>query len=135
MAETAQIMTWMKHNPLFITLAEQAMADLASHACLKIFNPGQILIEENGDNDALFLLTKGEVRISINGTEVATQQAGETIGEISMSKISPPVACVIAADDVEAVSFPVDIIDACCTKYPDFALCLRATGLQKVYGR
>jgi len=134
MTETAQIMAWMKHNPLFTTLPEQTMADLASHACLQRFNTGQVLIEENRDNDALFLLTKGKVTIIINGTEVATQQAGETIGEISISKISPPVACVIATNNVEAVSFPVDTIDACCTEHPEFALCLRATGLQKVYG-
>jgi len=135
MNETATIMTWMQHNALFTTLPEQALADLASQACLKTFNPDQVLIEENGDNDALFLLTKGQVAIIINDTEVATQQAGETIGEISMSKISPAVACVIATENVEAVSFPVDIIETCCTEYPEFALCLRTTGLQKVYGR
>ncbi|MFQ5344782.1 MAG: cyclic nucleotide-binding domain-containing protein [Mariprofundus sp.] len=125
----------MKRNPLFSALPGQAIDHLASHACLQHFDSGQILIEENGDNNALFLLTKGTVSIIINATEVGTQQAGETVGEISMSKISPPVARVMATEGVEAVSFPFEIIDACCADHPDFAMRLRATGLQKVYGR
>ncbi len=135
MTETTQTMIWIRQNALFASLPEQAQINLTSHACLKTFNSGQILIEENEDNHALFLLTKGKVTIIINGTEVATQQAGETVGEISISKISPPVARVIAVNEVEAVSFPLDVIETCCAEYPEFALCLRATGLQKVYGR
>jgi len=135
MPKTAQIMISMRRNALFAALPEQALSNLTSHACLKAFHSGQILIEENEDNDALFLLTKGKVSIIINGTEVATQQAGETVGEISMSKISPPVARVIAVNEVEAISLPARLIENCCTEYPEFALCLRATGLQKVYGR
>jgi len=135
MTETTQTMTSMRQNALFAGLPDQALTNLTSHACLKTFNSGQVLIEENEDNHALFLLTKGKVTIIINGTEVATQQAGETVGEISMSKISPPVARVIAANEVEVVSFPTNIIETCCAEYPEFALRLRATGLQKVYGR
>jgi len=135
MNDSAKKLGSMKGNSLFDCLPETALLELVNHCRIETFASGQHLIEENGKNDSLFLITRGQVKIIINSTHVGTQQAGETVGEISMLKISPPVADVIADGDVKALSFPTEIIDAYCAHHPDFATRLRATGMHKVYSR
>jgi len=135
MSDTAKIITDMKANPLFDSLPQTAFSELAALCDIESFESGERLIEENGENASLFLLTKGRVTITINNTEVGSQQAGETVGEISMAKISPPVADVTADGHVETISIPTRVIDTFCADYPDFAESLRATGMQKVYDR
>lgn len=126
---------WLRGNPLFADLPEAVIENLADHCTIRSFNAGELLIRENGDNDTLFLLTRGEVRILCNGTEVDRQSAGDTVGEISTANISPPVADVIAIDDVEAVALPLELVRHLCSEQPGFAARLRETGMRKVYGR
>jgi len=135
MSDTEKSIKNMKGNPLFDSLPEAAFSELADRCSIETFKSGQRLIKENGKNESLFLLTQGQVKIVINNTEVETQQAGETVGEISMSKVSPPVADVVATGDVEAIAIPTEVIDGFCISYPDFAESLRATAMKKVYGR
>ena len=135
MGDAANTITMMKGNPLFAPLPAEGLEQLADHCRCKTFNTGEKLIEENGNNESLFLLTKGEAKIVSNGTEVDRQQAGDTAGEVSMSKISPPVADVIAVSDVEAILFTSKKIDAVCAGYPAFAKLLRETAMKKVYDR
>ena len=125
----------MKGNPLFAPLPTEGLEQLADHCRCETFSAGEKLIEENGNNESLFLLTRGEAKIVSNGTEVDRQQAGDTAGEVSMSKISPPVADVIAVSDVDAILFPSKTIDAVCAGYPAFAKLLRETAMKKVYDR
>jgi len=135
MIDTANTITLMKGNPLFAPLPPEGLALMADHSTITIFNSGEKLIEENGENRSLFLLISGSVKVISNGTEVDRQQAGDTAGEVSMSKISPPVADVIAVGEVEAILFPTETIDAACSQYPAFAKLLRDTAMKKVYDR
>jgi len=125
----------MKGNPLFAPLPPEGLAQMASHSSRQRFSCGEKLIEENGDNEFLFLLIAGRVKVISNGTEVDRQQTGDTAGEVSMSKISPPVADVIADGEVEAILFPSETIDTVCGQYPAFAKLLRETAMKKVYDR
>ena len=135
MSDAVNTTTWMKGNPLFAPLPAKGLAQMADHSSVKTFSCGEKLIEEDGNNESLFLLISGSVKVISNGTEVDRQQAGDTAGEVSMSKISPPVADVIAVGDVQAILFPSKTIDAVCAKYPAFAKLLRETALKKVYDR
>lgn len=135
MVHKATTAAWMRGNPLFEPLCEEAANKLLDHCTVQTFTSGQRLIEQNGKNESLFLITLGKVKIVINGTEVDTQQAGESIGEISTSNISPPVADVIAITDVEVIVFPIETVHDLCNSNPDFAKRLRDTGMKKVYDR
>ena len=135
MGDAANTIRMMKGNSLFAPLPAEGLEQLADHCRLETFNAGEKLIEENGDNKFLFLLISGRVKVISNGTEVDRQQAGDTAGEVSMSKISPPVADVIADGDVEAILFPSETVDAACSQHPAFAKQLRETAMKKVYDR
>ncbi len=135
MAHKTTTIAWMRGNSLFESLPETAFAELVNHSKIETFASGQRLIEENSKNESLYLITHGRVKIIINNTEVGSQQAGETIGEISMSHISPPVANVVADGDVETVTFPMRVIDKLCAENPDFADHLRNLAMKKVYDR
>jgi len=135
MSDSANIITKMKGNPLFAPLPAEGLTLMSEQSTIKTFSSGEKLIEENGDNKFLFLLISGRVKVISNGTEVDRQQAGDTAGEVSMSKISPPVADVIADGDVEAILFPSETVDAACSQHPAFAKQLRETAMKKVYDR
>jgi len=133
MAYEATTIAWMRGNSLFDALSDAAFTELVKQSKIETFTSGQLLIKENCKNESLYLITHGRVKIIINNTEVDSQQAGETIGEISISHISPPVANVVADGDVETVSFPISVIDKLCADNADFAAQLRNIGMKKVY--
>lgn len=130
-----EITTWMKSNILFESLPAAALEELIQHAHLQQFPQGHLLISENRENQTLFMLISGQVNVISNGTPTATAAAGDTIGEISTSRISPPVADVIANTGIEVIAFPIEVIDQISEKHPDFGQRLRQTGISKVYGR
>lgn len=135
MSTPTDTMKIMKSNPLFSMLPEEGLLQMVEQSILKSFVADEKLIEENGDNKHLFLLLSGHIRVVSNGTEVDRQQAGDTAGEVSMSRISPPVADVIADGDVEAALFPATVIEQISASYPAFAKTLRETAMKKVYDR
>ncbi|OIO73098.1 MAG: hypothetical protein AUJ57_05015 [Zetaproteobacteria bacterium CG1_02_53_45] len=135
MAHNATTIAWIRGNPLFKSLSETAFTELVKHSTVETFTSGELLIAQNSQNKSLYLITHGQVKIIINDTEVDSQQAGETVGEISMSHFSPPVADVVADGDVETVAFPMQVIDRLCAENTDFAAQLRKLGMKKVYDR
>jgi CRP/FNR family cyclic AMP-dependent transcriptional regulator len=64
--------------------------------------PGQIIIEEDGESSELLVLKSGTVEIRRGGQLVAVvDEAGATLGEISMLLSSSSTADVVARDQVE----------------------------------
>jgi len=127
------IAEWVQQHALFQLLSDDAFSELISQASLVSLKQGDLLIEEEKGNDALYILHQGSVKVVMNGTEVATLQRGEIVGEISMSKFSPALANVVANESVEAISFPASAIDAACDSSEKFTAQLRDIGMQRVY--
>jgi len=127
------IAEWVQQHALFQLLSDDAFDELINQALFVRFKQGELVIEEEKGNDALYILHQGSVRVVMNGTEVAILQRGEIVGEISMSKFSPALANVIANENVEAISFPTSAIDAACDSSEKFKVQLRDIGMQRVY--
>ncbi len=62
-------------------------ASLAAAGELMRLTPGQVLMRQEEDGNAIFFLVKGSVRVLVNGRAVAWREAGETVGE--MAAIDP----------------------------------------------
>lgn len=77
------------------TLGEQAVVahdpqlaiELAGAATIKEHKAGEIVIVQGGADSGLCLILVGEVRVEINGREVARRRAGQHVGE--MGTIDP----------------------------------------------
>ncbi|MDX8396771.1 MAG: cyclic nucleotide-binding domain-containing protein [Mariprofundaceae bacterium] len=133
LATDTNITEWVQQHALFQLLSDDALSQLMSQASFVSLEQGDLLIEEEQGNDALYMLQQGSVRVVMNGTEVATLHRGEVVGEISMSKFSPPIANVIANESIEAISFPAMAIEVACNSSDKFFARLRDIGMQRVY--
>lgn len=61
--------------------------DIPSQLELVEYESGSVLIEQNAQKDDLLMILAGTVHVLINGKEIATRYAGNTVGE--MSAVNP----------------------------------------------
>ncbi len=119
-------------HSLFQTLSEKSLAMLAGVAEVRHYKAGETLIEEGEFNDKLFLLTGGSVRIeSEDAGVIGTLKPDAILGEISTSGMSLPVATVTAAEDVEVMTLPIEVVSEIAFEEEAFANALRALGMQR----
>lgn len=72
-------------------------AELASRAVIHCCNPGDLVITQGGtDNDICFILA-GLLAIEIAGREVATREAGQHVGEMTMLDVAAHRSATVRA--------------------------------------
>ncbi len=120
--------------PLFAQLPPEQRERLLHEGRMMEFAASETLIGEDEDNPHLFLVLEGSASALINGTPVGTISASELAGEISSAGISPPVATVIANEDLKAIAFPVGLIRDLADRQQDFAAALRQTAFRRISG-
>ena len=98
---------WVVHVCIGLTLSEEDLNNLASHATLKSYAAGEELFHEGDAADGLYLIQSGSVTVSrlIGGREVVLfyVAAGNYVGEMSLVSGEPRYATVRAAVATEAV--------------------------------
>ena len=98
---------WVVHVCIGLTLSEEDLNNLASHATLKSYAAGEELFHEGDQADGLYLIQSGSVTVSrmIGGREVVLYYvaAGNYVGEWSLISGEPRYATVRAAVATEAV--------------------------------
>lgn len=129
----AQESTIGKH-PLFKILPKEDLDNLCKQSLIGQLNDKEVLIEENLPNHSLFMILKGKARVIMNGTEVALLNNKDIVGEISIARISPPIANVIAKGALEVAIFPAELIHGLMLRHADFATALKKIGMERVYG-
>ncbi|MDB6148974.1 MAG: MscS Mechanosensitive ion channel [Chthoniobacter sp.] len=97
--------TGRKH-PLLQLLNEEEMQKLLTRARLQRFGRGEKIITQGAGGDSMFILLRGEAEVFVTAncqdTQVATLEAGEYCGEMSLLTGEPRSATVIARTDCEA---------------------------------
>ncbi len=98
---------WVVHMCIGLSLSEDELNDVASHAILKSYAAGEVLFHEGDEADGLYLIQSGSVTVSrmIGGKEVVLfyVAAGNYVGEMSLVSGEPRYATVQAAVATEAV--------------------------------
>ncbi len=130
--DTAQL---AKASKLFEALDSDGRKELLAHAGRQKFPAGHVLCREGETGDVLYVLVKGEARVSIDdlGTEkeVGHLSAGQFFGEQAMLSGSKRQATVTAVSELELVSFPRAAVDAVLAKNPSARSVLATVGLQR----
>jgi signal-transduction protein with cAMP-binding, CBS, and nucleotidyltransferase domain len=129
---TDPIIKLLTAHPLFAELPPKTLEALA-HSCLvSSFEKGHRLITENQATPELFIILKGQARVTINGTEVGRLDGGELAGEISSAGISPPIADVVAATDLEALAIPRAVLNDIAADHATFKRRLRQAAFRRI---
>lgn len=120
-------------QPLFQQLPVDAVAQICAQGVVRIYKGGDVLISEDETNSSLFLILRGRARVLMNGTEVGIIEDNEIIGEISVSRLSLPLASVIAIDEMTTVIFPAIEIQDLMLKYEAFGKAMKSMALARIY--
>jgi CRP-like cAMP-binding protein/thioredoxin reductase/ferredoxin-like protein FixX len=117
-----------------LSLDEEELNDVASHAILKSFEAGEELFHEGDEADGLYLIQSGSVTVSrmIAGREVVLfyVAAGNYVGEMSLISGEPRYATVRAAVATDAVMIKADRMREIIARNPEIRSALDARYLQ-----
>ena len=107
---------------LFEGLNKEQAEYIATICRVKAYNKDEKLYARGERGDALYLLLSGEVRLSIEGEEIATLAAGEALGEIAALTSENHSTTATATQKTEAAILPTDQYLEIIRKRPDIGL-------------
>jgi CRP-like cAMP-binding protein/thioredoxin reductase/ferredoxin-like protein FixX len=122
------------HACIGLSLSEDDLNDLASHAIIKQYAAGEELFHEGDEADGLYLIRRGSVTVSrmMTGREVVLfyVAAGNYVGEMSLISGEPRYATVRAAIATEAILIDVARMQGIIARNPEVRASLDARYLQ-----
>ena len=125
---------WVVHVCIGLSLTEEELNDVASHAILKTYAAGEELFHEGDQADGLYLIQSGSVTVSrmIGGKEVVLfyVAAGNYVGEMSLVSGEPRYGTVRAAIATEAVFIDAGRMSDIIARNPEIRSALDARYLQ-----
>jgi CRP-like cAMP-binding protein len=82
--------------PLFANLNARQLKKVARTAIEDRYDAGDVIVQEGGQTETLFVILEGTAKVVRKGRTVARRSSGEFFGEVSMIDARPRVASVVA---------------------------------------
>ncbi len=124
-----------KVSKLFEALDAPGRRDLMAAAVKHQYPAGHVLCREGETADTLYVLSKGEARVSVDdfGTDkpINTLTAGQIFGEQAMFAGVKRQATVTMATAAEVIAFPRAAVDAVLAKNPAAKAVLASVGVKR----
>lgn len=116
----------IKDIPLFKGLHPDQIQALLSISKREFFAKDDVVIKEGSKEHALFVVTKGKVRITLGNDSEESMElidlgVGETLGEVSLLIDAPHSATVTALEPTEVITFTRKSLAALMAGYPELA--------------
>lgn len=116
----------IKDIPLFKGLHPDQIQALLSICKREFFGKDEVVITEGSKEHALFVITKGKVRITLGNDSEESMElidlgVGETLGEVSLLIDAPHSATVTALESTEVITFTRKSLAALMADYPELA--------------
>jgi CRP-like cAMP-binding protein len=93
----------LRRVPLFEGMTDSAIAAVAAIAVETAYSDRQTIVTEGAAGDAFYVITAGQVRITREGAEIASLEAGSFLGEVSLLDGRPRTASATAVGPVETL--------------------------------
>jgi CRP-like cAMP-binding protein len=124
-----------KASKLFEALDPEGRKELLSRSGRQKFPAAHVLCREGDVGDVLYVLAKGEARVTVDdlGTEkeVGHLRAGQFFGEQAMLAGAKRQATVTSVTEIEVVAFPRAAVEAVLAKNPGARTVLMHAGLKR----
>ena len=115
----------LRRVKIFASMTDQQLGRFAQLMQVEKVAAFKEIVKRDGPGDAMFAVLEGEVRarILVGGKEttLATFQAGDVFGEISLFDDGARSADVIANVDSSLLKIPAEKFDRLCAEHPDLA--------------
>ena len=110
----------------FLTvLPEQARHELAQHTHVRMYAPGEAIIEQGAEGEEFFVIERGETVVEVSTgsqrQEVARLRRGQFFGEMSLMTGERRTASVRAATETVVLVIGKEALSAVLEKEPDLA--------------
>jgi len=103
MYSTVEKVLFLKSAPVFERVSGEDLAPLARVAEVEIYSTGEPITREGETGDALYIIIRGRVTISVEGRLIATLGPGEAVGEMAVLDSSPRSATATAVEETEVL--------------------------------
>jgi MFS family permease len=114
-----QELALLRRLPMFAPLPASTLEHLARSLRPLRADAGEEIVREGALGDRFFVLSSGEVDVSVAGRPTAKLAAGDYFGEIALLREVPRTATVVARTDVELFSLDRDEFVAAVTGHPE----------------
>ena len=120
-----EIRAFLATVPLFTdTLSEEQLTSLAKESRAAFFRPGTLLMSQGDFGGSMFVIVRGEVRVTFLGEDareqsVATLHPGDVVGEMSLFTGDRRTASVAAVGNVDAVEISKPSLERVFARAPE----------------
>jgi len=94
----------LREIPIFAPLSPPVLEGLAARLVPVHAAAGEAIVREGDTGDRFYVISSGEVDVSIGGEQKATQGPGDHFGEIALLRDVPRTATVTARTDTELLA-------------------------------
>ena len=113
----------LRSSPLMHGMGEADLEALLGTAERRLYEAGDLIVEEDTPSDCLFILADGAVRVTKGTGEDAVElcvleDSGEFFGEMLLIDILPRSASVVANSQTRILAFPKRVLTTLFTKVP-----------------
>ena len=112
-------------SPLFTGLEKAEIDRLIELAEVQQYGPGQVIVAEGSEGDAIFLLYEGEISVSTEDkggrpvTLATLREQGVFFGEVAMVDPGPRSATVSATTEAVLLRLSLANLEKFCGEFPD----------------
>ncbi len=96
----SQKIDFLKKVPLFSSLSQKHLKEIAKHADQVQVEKGRVLVQQGKTGWEFIFIVEGKARVEKNGKFVRQLSGGDFFGEISLIDGEPRTATVIAETDM-----------------------------------
>ena len=100
----------LQQSELFAMLDEATITSLAKQAPVRVFGPGEVVVRQAENGNSLFIVLKGDLEVSVDGTVVGAIRQDSFFGEMSLLTGEPRRATVRASSEVWLAEVTKDLM-------------------------
>ncbi|MBF0423989.1 MAG: cyclic nucleotide-binding domain-containing protein, partial [Magnetococcales bacterium] len=108
---TIEKIIFLKQISLFSSIPEEYLMDIANRMEEGESLPGEAIVLQGEWGNALYIIGSGQVRVIVNGNEVAVMHEGDVFGELALLDPEPRSATVAAVGDVRHYRIDGQVFD------------------------
>ncbi len=113
---------FLRRVPLFTGLTPADLRQVATLAGEQVFPADQLIAKQGEPGEVMYIIVAGEVRVVVDGREIARRQRGDIVGEMALLSQEPRHADLIAAGEVRVLSLDQASFESLLRDRPDVSL-------------
>ncbi len=120
----------LKKSSILGAIGDEHLVNLSELVLLRTFSAGQVIVREGELGDGAYLISKGAVAITTQGSTASSTSAlgflgqGEVFGEMALLDQHPRSATATATDETTCIFIPAEVFSRLIASDPSVAVAI-----------